>query len=78
MAWPSWPKTDEKGLARYVRPDIAGQLRGMHQPMGLILPSTWHVPAAIIPDPIPPPSGKTSAPGCFSTSTLAPVYGRWE
>ena len=27
MAWPSWPKTDEKGLARYVRPDIAGQLR---------------------------------------------------
>ncbi len=27
MAWPCWPKTDEKGLARYVRPDIAGQLR---------------------------------------------------
>jgi hypothetical protein len=27
MAWPSWPKTDEKGLARYVCRDIAGQLR---------------------------------------------------
>src|SRR5258705_3939914 len=27
MDWPAWPKTDEKGLSRYVCPEAAGRFR---------------------------------------------------